>query len=81
LAEVVKIARLVRVTRMGEFNSIPEHRNCVLKVTQLAEAFETKKERTAEVVKTSSFVGVTMRGEVNSIPVPRNCVLEVSQLP
>ena len=35
------MTRVVRVTMMGEVNSIPEHRNCVLEVTQFPEALAT----------------------------------------
>ena len=80
VAEVVKTARLLRVTLRDEVNSIPVPRNCILEVTQLPEAIETSEGGVAEGTKTTRLVRVTMGSEVNSTPVLRNCVLEATQL-
>ena len=64
----------------GEVNSLPQPRNGVFQVFELAEALETSEEGAAKVVKTVGFVGVTVRSEVNSSSLPRNGVFQVVEL-
>jgi len=61
-AEVAKILGLVGVT-MSEVNSIPEHQECILEVTELPKALEGA----VETVTITGLMRVAMRSEVDSI--------------
>ena len=52
------------MTVRSEVNSLPQPRNGILQVVELAEALETSEEGVAEVVKTAVLVRVTVRSDV-----------------